>query len=80
MGNRWRRCADVFIALYAFGTAISFFLIVEEQLHRLASAVMPAGEWETNKKLMLVTVTVLIVYPLSLLRDLRMLRQGGNLE
>ena len=41
---------------------------------------MPAGQWETNKKLMLVTVTVLIVYPLSLLRDLRMLRQGVNLK
>ena len=120
LGPRWRGWSNGVVSLYAFGTAVSFMIIMLEELHRVADFFAPttseagmmmniasaansffgfgfssgvgdgdggggsgsdggvvAAEkvpWEENKRLLLVIVTAVIVWPLSLLRDLSMLR------
>jgi amino acid permease len=86
LGPKWRGWSNGVVSLYAFGTAVSFMIIMVEELHRIADFVAPTPEagadatsappvpWEENKRLLLVIVTAAIVYPLSCLRDLSMLR------
>ena len=84
LGPRWKTACAVVVVLYAFGTAVSYFLIIREQLHRIAAFFLPPSDtgatpWEENKVLMLVVVTALVVYPLSALRDLTALRFSSSL-
>jgi amino acid permease len=79
LGPQWRGWSNGIVSLYAFGTAVSFMIIMVEELHRIVDFFDPmqvhaSVPWEENKRLLLVVVTVTIVYPLSLLRDLRALR------
>ena len=84
LGPRWKTACAVVVVLYAFGTAVSYFLIIREQLHRIAAFFLPTSDtgatpWEENKVFMLVVVTALVVYPLSALRDLTALRFSSSL-
>lgn len=82
LGPRWRGWSNGVVSLYAFGTAVSFMIIMVEELHRIAAFFQhtmvgehaAAVPWEENKRLLLVAVTATVVYPLSLLRDLSMLK------
>ena len=82
IGPRWKRACDAVVVLYAWGTAVGYLLIVKEQLHRVA-AFFDGGDgplpWEENKSALLVVVAALVVFPLSVLRDLSALKYTSAL-
>ena len=82
IGPRWERACDAVVVLYAWGTAVGYLLIVKEQLHRVA-AFFDGGDgplpWEENKSALLVVVAALVVFPLSVLRDLSALKYTSAL-
>lgn len=81
LGEWAQKSGNVLILLYCFGTTLSFLLITEQQLRLLALAWAPSyrDRWEDSGDLSLIAFIVVIVWPLSCLRDLSALAPVGIL-
>lgn len=75
-GKRARILCSIFVALYAFGTCVTFVIIIGDQWQKFLLLVYPRYDetWYTSRKFVMITTCVVFVLPLCFPRRIDFLK------